>query len=318
MTSAVLTDERPAAGGRKSRSFVRRDRTLRARLGWTYSAPAFILIAAVTIFPIVFSVVMSFNNVNVSGNGFQLKGFTLHNYSVMLSSPLWQYALKFTIGYTIGTVLVEIILGTLIALVLERLTVGRGWLMALLLVPWAMVTVISAELWDYMYNGVYGVATHVLEAFGMSQPNLLGKPTSAIIAMSVADIWKTTPFVAIIVVSGLVMLPGDVNEAARMDGANGWQIFWRVTLPQLRPTIATAVLFRILQAFGVFDLPFVLTGGGPGHSTESLAMLGWQTMFNDLDFGPGAAVAVSTAALTLIGCLVFLRVFRSQVGKEEL
>lgn len=318
MTSAVLTDTRQPQGGRRHHSFVRRDRSRRALLGWGYSAPAFLLVGAVTIFPIVFSIIMSFNNVSVSGNGFQLKGFTVHNYSVMFGASLWRYALEFTVLYTIGTVLVEIILGTLVALVLERLTVARGWLMALLLVPWAMVTVISAELWDYMYDGVYGVITHILEWFGMNQPTVLGKPTSAIIAMSVADIWKTTPFVAIIVVSGLVMLPGDVNEAARMDGANSWQIFWRVTLPQLRPTVATAVLFRILQAFGLFDLPYVLTGGGPGHATESLALLGWQTMFNDLDFGPGAAVAVSTAALTLIGCLLFLKVFRSQVGKEEL
>ncbi|MBV9023299.1 MAG: sugar ABC transporter permease [Streptomycetaceae bacterium] len=299
-------------------SSIRRNQRLLIRLGWLYSAPALLLVAAVTIFPIVFSVVMSLSHVTLSSSGFALGGFTGSNYAVMFGSQLWRYALTFTLAYTFGTVLVEIIFGTLVALVLERLTIARGWLMALLLIPWAMVTVISAELWDYVYNGVYGAGTSILNDLGMHQPNLLGTPTAAIISMAAADIWKTTPFVSIIVVSGLVMLSVELTEAARIDGANGWQVFWRVTLPQLRPTLALAVLFRILQAFGLFDLPYVLTGGGPGNKTESLALLGWQTIFSDLDFGPGAAVAVSTAALTLIGCLLFLKVFRSQVGKEEL
>jgi multiple sugar transport system permease protein len=114
------------------------------------------------------------------------------------------------------------------------------------------------------------------------------------------------------------MLPGDIVEAARIDGANPWTIFWRVRLPLLRPTLAIAVMFRILQAFGIFDLPFVLTGGGPGNSTESLAILGWRVMLKDLEFGPGAAVAATTAGLVLLACLLFLRVFRAQVGSEDL
>jgi multiple sugar transport system permease protein len=113
------------------------------------------------------------------------------------------------------------------------------------------------------------------------------------------------------------MLPGDVYEAAEIDGASGWYTFWHVTLPLLRPTLALAVMFRVLQAFGLFDLPFVLTNGGPGTSTTSLAVLGWQAMFKNLDFGGGAAVASTTAALVLIGCLISLRTFRVQVGKED-
>jgi multiple sugar transport system permease protein len=143
-----------------------------------------------------------------------------------------------------------------------------------------------------------------------------GTRVPAIASMMVADIWKTTPFVAIIVLAGLVMIPRDYYEAAEVDGAGGWLIFWRITFPQLRPTIALAVLFRVLQAFGLFDLPFVLTGGGPGSSTTSLAVLAYNAMFRDLDFGPGAAVATSTALLVVIGCLVFLRVFRAQAGTE--
>ncbi|MDI5961768.1 sugar ABC transporter permease [Streptomyces sp. SL13] len=289
-----------------------------ARLGWAFASPALLLVAAVTIFPIVFSLIMSFSNVNVTGDGFSLSGFTGHNFSIVFTSDLWQHAIVFTTLYTIVTVIVEIILGTAIALVLERLTASRGWMMALLLLPWAIITVISAQLWSYVYNGVYGVLNVVLSPLnGGHDINVLGGSFSATAAMAVADIWKTTPFVAIIALAGLVMLPGDIVEAARIDGANAWTIFWRVRLPLLRPTLSIAVLFRILQAFGLFDLPYVLTGGGPGDSTESLALLGWKVMFNDLKFGPGAAVAASTAGIVLIACLVFLKVFRSQVGSEE-
>lgn len=300
------------------RSAATAHRRRMARLGWAFTAPSLLLIGAVTIFPIVFSVLMSVSNVTVSGSGFQLDGFTLSNLHIVLTNDTWQHALVFTVAYTIGTVLVEIVLGTLIALVLEQLEGARGWMMALLLIPWSLITVISASLWDYIYDPLSGVATQLLSTLGFGHPVILGSPASAIIAMSIADIWKTTPFVAVIVLAGLVMIPRDVYEAAVLDGANGWKTFWQVTLPLLRPTIALAVLFRVLQAFGVFDLPFVLTKGGPGTSTTSLAVLGYQAMFRDLKFGPGAAVATTTAVLVVLGCLLFLPVFRKQVTDSEM
>jgi multiple sugar transport system permease protein len=205
----------------------------------------------------------------------------------------------------------------LIALVLQRLTAGRGAMMALLLIPWSMITVINAELWLYIYNGVYGVADAVLGAVGLGHPNILGTNIPAIIGLMIADIWKTTPFVAIIVLAGLVLIPGDLYEAAEVDGSSGWSTFWRITVPLLRPTLAIAVLFRVLQAFGLFDLPFVMTNGGPGTATTSLAILGYKAIFQNLNFGTGAAVATTTAALVLIGCLVSLRAFKVQVGKEN-
>jgi len=288
-----------------------------ARLGWGFSAPGLLVIAAVTVFPVVFSLVLSFSNVNVLGSGFQLDGFTLGNYTTIFTASIWQYALAFTVGYTVITVAVELVLGTLIALVLERLEIFRGWMMAILLIPWSLITVISATLWDYIYDPTNGIADAIFQALGLGSPVILGTPASAIVAMMVADVWKTTPFVAIIVLAGLVMLPRDVYEAAEMDGCTGWQTFWKITLPLLRPTIALAVLFRVLQAFGVFDLPFVLTQGGPQNATTSLAILGYQAMFSDLKFGAGAAVATTTAALVVVGCLLFLRVFKAQVTETE-
>jgi multiple sugar transport system permease protein len=315
MTAISPTDEQaPAAAPLVGRPDVNRKRM--ARLGWMFAAPALIIVAGVTIFPIVYSVVISLSHATVSGNGIALNGFTTSNYSLVLKNSTWHYALAFTIIYTLVTVVVELVFGTLIALVLERLTAGRGFMMALLLIPWSMITVINAELWGYIYQGTYGVADALLNAVGLGSPNILGQSTSAIIGLMVADIWKTTPFVAIIVLAGLVMLPGDIYEAAEVDGSSGWSTFWRITVPLLRPTLALAVLFRVLQAFGLFDLPYVLTNGGPGTATTSLAILGYNAIFKNLSFGPGAAVATTTALLVLLGCLLSLRTFRVQVGKE--
>jgi multiple sugar transport system permease protein len=308
-------EEAPAAAPLVGRPDVNRKRM--ARLGWMFAAPALIIVAGVTIFPIVYSVVISLSHATVSGNGIALNGFTTSNYSLVLKNSTWHYALAFTIIYTLVTVVVELVFGTLIALVLERLTAGRGFMMALLLIPWSMITVINAELWGYIYQGTYGVADALLNAVGLGSPNILGQQTSAIIGLMVADIWKTTPFVAIIVLAGLVMLPGDIYEAAEVDGSSGWSTFWRITVPLLRPTLALAVMFRVLQAFGLFDLPYVLTNGGPGTSTTSLAILGYNVIFKNLSFGPGAAVATTSALLVLLGCLLSLRTFRVQVGKED-
>lgn len=281
-----------------------------ARLGWGFSAPALAVIAIVTIVPILFAVFMSFEKVNVTAGGVSFNGLTVSDYHTVVTSPLWHHALWWTTAYTVITVGLELLIGTIFALVLERLSAGRGPMMALLLIPWSLITVISAELWSYIYNASYGI-------FSGIWPNALGTPWSATFALVVADVWKTTPFVTIIMLAGLVMVPSELFEASEVDGASSWNTFWRVTLPLLRPTIGIAVLFRVLQAFGLFDLPYVLTNGGPGTSTQSLAILAYNTMFTNIDFGPGAAVAVSTAVLVLIMCLVFLRAFKQQVGKEE-
>jgi multiple sugar transport system permease protein len=314
-TISSAAEQAPVSTPLVGRPDVNRKRM--ARLGWTFTAPALIIIGAVTIFPIVYSVVISLSNATVSGNGIALNGFTTSNYSLVFKNSTWHYALGFTIIYTLVTVIIELAIGTMIALVLERMVAGRGFMMALLLIPWSMITVINAELWGYIYQGTYGVADAILTAVGLGSPNILGTPTPAIIGLMVADIWKTTPFVAIIVLAGLVMLPGDVYEAAEVDGSSGWSTFWRITVPLLRPTLALALIFRVLQAFGLFDLPYVLTNGGPGTATTSLAILGYDAIFKNLSYGPGAAVATTTAALVLLGCLLSLRAFRVQVGKEN-
>ena len=302
-TISTPAEQVPVSAPPVGRPDVNRKRM--ARLGWSFSAPALVIIAAVTIFPIIYSVIMSLSNVTVTGSGINLGGFTWSNYSAVLGNSTWHYALGFTLVYTLITVVVELILGTAIALVLQRLTAGRGWMMALLLIPWSMITVINAQLWAYIYQGTYGIATYL---FGIQ--NILGTKTPAIIGLMIADIWKTTPFVAIIVLAGLVMLPGDIYEAAEVDGSSGWSTFWRITVPLLRPTLALAVLFRVLQAFGLFDLPWVMTNGGPGTATTSLAILGYKAMFQNLHFGIASAAALLEFGLILVISVVQLKLVR--------
>jgi len=289
-----------------------------ARLGWLLSTPSFVVVLGVTIFPIVVSMILGFNEARIAGTGLRLGDWSTANYELMFGSDIWRYAIVFTILYTIVSVAVQLVLGTVSALILERLSGARGWLMALLLLPWSMITVTSAELWSYIYNATYGIATFILTPVLGEGFVILGTAPGAIVALIVADTWKTTPLVTIIVLAGLVMIPREIYEASKIDGANSWATFWRITLPLLRPTVAIAVLFRILQAFGLFDLPFVITSGGPGHSTQSVALLAWSVLFKDLNIGAGSAVATSTAVIVLVVCLVFLRAFRTQVGREEL
>ncbi|MEV0012047.1 sugar ABC transporter permease [Streptomyces sp. NPDC047973] len=288
----------------------------RRRTGWFFASPALLLVAVVTVFPVIFSLVLSFTDVRLEYGGIHLGSPTLVHYEALLGNPEWYRALGFTLGFTVVSVLLELVLGTLVALVLERLGAARGWLIALLLLPWALINVVAAQLWSYLFNGTYGAVTWLFDQVLGTQPDILGRPAPAIAAMVAVDVWKTTPFVAIVVLAGLMLIPAEVYEAAELDGAGTWTTFWRVTLPQLKPIVAIAVLFRILQAFGIFDLPFVLTQGGPGTATQSVAMLGYRVLFQDLDFGGGAAVAVSTAAIVMACCLLFLRVFRAQADEE--
>jgi multiple sugar transport system permease protein len=288
------------------------------RAGWGLLAPAGIVILVVTIFPIVYSVVMSFNNITLTEQGFRFAFDGFGNYATVYQAPVFWQSVWFTVYYSVVTVAVELFLGLLIALAIQNVQRLKNVSVVVMLIPWSLITVVSAEMWRYIYSGVYGVLNHVLQVlhFIGAPVNWLGTPVTAVISMMVADVWKTTPFVVIILVSGLQMIPQDYYEASKIDGANMWQSFWSVTFPQLRGSIALAGLFRILQAFGVFDLPFVLTQGGPGTATQSLAILGEETLFQELHFGVGAAVAVSTVILVLAACLIFLSAFRSMVEEE--
>lgn len=309
--AATTTRTAPPAGPGRPSGIRRR----RARTGWLFTAPALSVIALVTLFPVVYSVVMSFAKIRLSYSGMQIEEWTTANYQTMGASPAWLQALAFTTGYTVVTVAIELALGVAVAVLLDRLEAGRGWILALLLIPWSMITVVSAQLWGYLYDSTYGAVTWLFGLVLDEPPVILGTPLPAMTGLVVADVWKTTPFVAVIVLAGLVRIPREQYESAEIDGAGAWATFRHVVLPALRPVLAVAVLFRVLQAFGVFDLPFVLTEGGPGTSTQSLAILGYKALFQYLNLGMGAAIATSTGLFVVFGCLLFLRLFRTQVDE---
>ena len=195
-----------------------------------------------------------------------------------------------------------------LALMLNRRFRGRGFLRAAILVPWAVPTVVSAELWKTMVEPRSGFVDYVL---GIHTSWLNGVWTSWT-TIGVADAWKNVPFMAIILLAGLQVIPSEVYEAARMDGASAWQSFRRMTLPLLKPALSVALIFRTLQAFLVFDVIYILTGGGPGTSTQTLAYLDWRTFLIDTNFGYGGAISIMLVLMALVIAGVYVRFMRPE------
>ena len=226
-------------------------------------------------------------------------------------------ALRNTALFTSLSVLLEVTLGTALALLLDRPFRGRGGLRAVVLVPWALPTSVMALAWAWIFHDTFGMANDLLFRLGLlGEPVAwLAQPSTAMAALVVADAWKTTPFVALIVLAGLQGIPSEVLEAARVDGAGAFQRFRRITLPLLIPSLVVATLFRAIQSWGAFDIVYVMTGGGPGGSTETLALYAYQSWFRYLDFGYGAAIAVQGMLLALLLAAVVVRLAsRREVG----
>ncbi|HZO27162.1 MAG TPA: sugar ABC transporter permease, partial [Chloroflexota bacterium] len=205
---------------------------------------------------------------------------------------------------------VELVLGMIIALLINRSFRGRGIVRASVLVPWALTTVVSAKMWAWIYDGRYGVANDLLMRLGLIDGPIifLVRPDITIWAMTAAEIWKTTPFMALLLLAGLQLIPGELYEAAALDGASRWQTFWRVTLPILKPTILVALLFRTIDAVRMFDLPRVLTNGGPGKSTETVVLYTYNTFFTSLNFGYGSTLAVMIFLIVMCISFVYIKI----------
>jgi multiple sugar transport system permease protein len=230
----------------------------------------------------------------------------------------WRTALRNTAIFTGTSVLLETVLGVAIALVLHQRLRGRGLLRAIVMLPWALPTAVMALAWGWIFNDSFGVANDLLRRAGLVEGPVawLGEPATAMVAMVTAEVWKTTPFVALIVLAGLSGIPEELVEAARVDGLSAWQRFRHVVLPLLVPSIVVAVAFRAVQAYGAFDIVYVMTGGGPGGSTETVSLYAFQSYFRYLDFGYGSAIA--TQAVMLAGLLAFLvvRLARRVAGAQ--
>jgi len=261
-------------------------------------APALLFIAVFLIVPISGAVWTSL----FRDTPFEPRAFRgLANYAAFLRDDLAIGTLPFTIAFVLVTVAVEILLGLALALILNETFRGRGFVRAAVLVPWAIPTVVAAVLWKYLFNDQYGGVNALL--FGghlASYRAWLAEAWSARAALVVADVWKTSAFAGLILLAGLQSIPRDLYEAARADGAGAWRRFTAITLPLLRPALVLAVLFRVMDAFRVFDLVYVMTQGGPGDATNVLQYYGYRVMFPEQRLGYGSAVSVIVFLLIAI------------------
>jgi ABC-type sugar transport system permease subunit len=280
-----------------------------ARLAWRLVLPAFLTILLVVLFPLLWTLWESLHLHDLRmpwlGNPF----IGLSNYlEAMRDSRFWS-ALAHTTFFAVTSVGLELIVGLGLALALNRAFRGRGLVRAAVLIPWAIPTVVSALLWRFMFEGQSGIVNSLLVSLGILGEPVVWfiRPAAAWVPVVLADVWKTTPFVALLLLAGLQNIDASLYEAARIDGASAWRQFRHVTLPLLKPALLVALIFRTLDAFRVFDLVYALTGGGPGTSTEPIALYTFNTLLQNLQFGYGSALSIIVFVVTFSLALLYIR-----------
>jgi ABC-type sugar transport system permease subunit len=280
-----------------------------ARLAWWLMAPAVGTILLVALFPLGWTLWESVHLHDLRMPWLGRPFIGLGNYQEALSDPRFWSALAHTGFFTAVTVTLELGLGLLLALAMNRATRGRTVVRAAVLVPWAIPTVVSALLWRFIFDDQAGVVNAVLSSIGFSREPIVWfiRPDLAWVPVIVSDVWKTTPFVALLLLAGLQNIDAGLYEAARIDGASAWEQFRHVTLPLLKPAIMVALVFRTLDSFRVFDLIYVLTGGGPGTSTEPIALYTFNSLLQNLRFGYGSALSVITFVVSFVLAIGYLR-----------
>ncbi|NJO41888.1 MAG: sugar ABC transporter permease [Cyanobacteria bacterium CRU_2_1] len=276
-------------------------RSRERRTGWILLAPALLTLVLVYAYPIARSVWFSLFTQNL-GTRLEPVFSGLDNYGRMMQDGRFWQTMSNTMVFTISSLILELILGMGIALVLNQAFRGRGSVRTIAIIPWALPTALIAATWAWIFNDQFGLWNDILLRLGIveSGVNWLGQPNLAMMAVIAADVWKTTSFIAILLLAGLQSIPNDLYEAHSIDGASSWQSFRQITLPLLMPQILIATLFRFAQAFGIFDLIQVMTGGGPGGATETVSLYIYATVMRYLDFGYGAALVVITFLVLIL------------------
>jgi multiple sugar transport system permease protein len=274
-----------------------------AREAWMLLAPAAIVLGTVTLVPMLYVVELSFEHRSV----LHPPAFAgLENYGRLVQDERFWRALGNTLYFTIVSVGLELGLGLAAALLLVHAGRARAFAYGAMLVPWAIPGVVSARMWEWIYNAEYGVLNFLLG----TRTNWLGDPVLALHAVIAMDVWKSTPFVALLVLAGLQGIPRELHRAAAIDGATAWTTFRRITLPLLAPALLVAAVFRTIDALRVFDAVYVLTGGGPADGTQTLSVYAYRILFQTLDFGYGAALSVTVLMITAAATWAYARVLR--------
>jgi len=279
------------------------------RLGLTLSAPAFIVMVFVTAYPLVYAVVLSLYNYRLTDPaGKSFVGFG--NYATVLTDPVWWSDFATTLVITVVSVAVELVLGFGFAFVMYRVLAGRSLVRTGILIPYGIITVASAFIWRYAFQLDSGFVNQWL---GLGDFNWFGQRWSSLFVIILSEIWKTTPFISLLLLAGLVQIPEELQEAARVDGATAAQRLRRVTLPNMKAAIMVALLFRTLDAWRIFDNPFVMTAGA--NKTETLSFLAYRQNVTLVNLGAGSAISVLLFLTVVVIAFIFVKGFRTDLSQ---
>jgi len=279
----------------------------RRESGTSFISPALVLLFFITVYPVLYVLYLSLHRRLLI---FDISRFVgADNYLFLVQDDRFWNALRNTVYFTGVSISLELILGLSIAVLINRAFRLKGLVRAIVLIPWAVPTVVSAKMWEWMYNTDFGILNFLLG----TGVNWLGDPFWAIHAAILMDVWKTTPFVIILLTAGLQVIPRELYHAAKIDGAGSWAIFRNITLPLLKPVILVVLIFRTLDAFRVFDAVYVLTGGGPAPTTETLSIYAYKVLFQTLQFGYGSAISVIVFLCTACISLFYIKLLSKGV-----
>ena len=311
--SSVAT---PAPAPRRRRHRRTKLQRRQTRIGWLLLIPALAVVAFVAIYPLGKTVYQSFTNQEFLPGLEPTKWVGLDNYRTLWHDAVFRHSVWVTVKFTLITVSFEFVLGLIIALVVNSHFRGRGLMRAIMLVPWAIPTVVAAKIWQWMLDDVFGVVNDLLMKLHIiSHPHAwISDPVTSLASVCAVDIWKTTPFVALLLLAGLQVIPRDLYEAADVDGASPLQQFWRITLPLLKPAILVTLIFRTLDALRVFDVFYVFFGGR--QDTQTMAIYAQSTIVGDGHVGFGAAISVAIFLIISVFVVIYVT-FMRVTGDEE-
>ena len=291
------------------------------KLGWLLCAPAALVMLAVTAYPILNAVWLSLQKSDLRFPD-QSEFVGLENYVTVLSSNLWWTDVWHTVLLTVVSVAIELVLGMLLALAMHRAIFGRGLIRTAALIPYGIVTVVAAFAWRLAFSDADGgFMPGVLRSVGLlgaeTDPLAQTSTFSTYVVAILAEVWKTTPFMALLLLAGLALVSDELHEAAKVDGATTWQRFWRITIPLMKPAILVALLFRTLDAFRIFDTVFVLSNNGSNRSVETVSVLGYNTLLSRLNLGLGSAVSVLIFLCVVVIAALFVKGFGTSLAQQR-
>ena len=295
----------------RNRMTVGRLTAAQRQTAWGMITPSLVIIFALSIYPLLYTLVLSLSQYNLikpKNNGF----VGLSQYYKVMTDPKFWHAMRVT-GYFVAVSLpIQMVAGMLMALLLNQNFRGRGLLRAIMLMPWAVPNIVNSNLWNWIFNTNYGVLNRLLMQLKLIREPVIwmGNATLAMNMLIIADTWRMLPFYGIMFLAGLQSIPEDMYEAGRIDGANAWQRFFRLTLPSLKAIILSVLIMRTTQLFKVFDIIYMMTKGGPADGTKVISFYIYEQAFSSLNFGYSASLATIVALITMAIALVYLRTFR--------